>query len=38
MSGMKTTGKNHPWERIFTVRDENNGEESSLRENFYRQG
>ena len=21
---MKTTGKNHPWERIFTVRDENN--------------
>ena len=35
---MKSTGKNHPRERIFTVRDEINGEESSLRENFCRQG
>ena len=27
---------NYPWERIFAVRDEINGEESSLGENFYR--
>ena len=33
-AGMKSTGKNHPWERIFTSRDEINREESSLRENF----
>ena len=37
-AGMKSAGKNHPWERIFTSRDEINGEESSLRENYCRQG
>ena len=31
-------GKNHPWEWIFIRRDEINGEESSLREDFYPQG
>ena len=35
---MKTTGKNHPWERIFAGRDEINSEESSLGEHFCRQG
>ena len=36
--GMKSVEKNHLWERILFGRDEISGEESSLRENFYRQG
>ena len=35
---MKSAGKNHLWERIFISGDEISGEESSLKENFYRQG
>ena len=35
---MKSAGKNHPWEKIFIGRDEMRGEESSLREDFNRQG
>ena len=31
---MKQARKNHPWEKIFIRRDEINGEESSLGENF----
>ena len=37
-AGMKSAGKNHPCKRIFIGRDEINGEESSLPENFYPQG
>ena len=37
-AGMKSAGKNHPGRRIFIRRDEINREESSLRENFCRQG
>ena len=37
-AGMNSAGKNHPWERIFIRRDEFSGEESSLEENFCRQG
>ena len=33
-AGMKSAGRNHPWEKIFAGRDEINREESSLRENF----
>ena len=33
---MKSARKNHPCERIFICRDEINGGESSLRENFIR--
>ena len=35
---MKSAGKNHLWERIFVRWDEINEEESSLGENFNRQG
>ena len=35
---MKSSRKNHLWERIFIRRDEISGEESSLREDFYPQG
>ena len=35
---MKFAKKNHPCERIFIGRDEIREEESSLRENFHRQG
>ena len=31
---MKSTGKNHPWERILIRRDEISRDESSLEENF----
>ena len=34
---MKSARENHLWERIFIRRDEINGEESSLREDFYPQ-
>ena len=37
-AGMKSAGKNYPWEWIFIRRDEISGEESSLREDFYPQG
>ena len=36
--GMLFRPQNHPREKIFIGRDETSGEESSLRENFYRQG
>ena len=36
--GMKSAEKNHLWERILFGRDEISGAESSLREDFYRQG
>ena len=35
---MKSTRKNHPWERIFVGRDEISEEESSLGEDFDPQG
>lgn len=35
---MKLAGKNHLWKRIFIRRDEINGKESSLEEDFYLQG
>ena len=37
-TGIKSTGKNHLWKRIFIRRDEISWEESSLKENFYPQG
>ena len=36
--GMKSAEKNHLWERIFISRDEISGAESSLGEDFVRQG
>ena len=35
---MKSTGKNHLWERIFIHRDEISEDESSLGEDFDPQG
>jgi len=35
---MNPPEKNHPWKKIFIGRDEICEEESSLKENFYRQG
>ena len=35
---MKSAGMNHLWKRIFVGRDEINGEESSLEEDFFPQG
>ena len=37
-AGMKSVEQNHPWERILFGRDEISGEESSLGEDFVRQG
>ncbi len=37
-AGMQLARKNHPWERIFVGRDEIGEGESSLGENFCRQG
>ena len=35
---MKSARENHLWKRIFVGRDEINGDESSLGEDFCRQG
>ena len=35
---MKSARMNHLWKRIFVGRDEINGEESSLEEDFFPQG
>jgi len=38
LAGMKSAGKNHPWERFFIGGDEMSGEESSLEKIFCWQG
>ena len=37
-AGLLFESQNHPWERIFISRDEISRGESSLGENFHRQG